>query len=381
MELLDVHNLPGPNDIFTNRYIRRHWPEFSEVLDDEYPVGYTLREKLWLHSNGLSERPKCPVCGKETKFLSIARGYQEYCCMKCRCNSPEYITKKSGPRKNKEEVQEKIRKTTLERYGVDNVFKSAEIKNRIKETLYNHYGVEHPAKSPEIQQKIQDTYKRHCGDPMFRESINNKKKATYIERLKADPDFIKNKNEKISTGISRAHNYHCSEDPSYAEAKKQKISNGVINAYRHIKENSPEVIEERYKKSYDTKKHNHSFNTSRIEEDFAHWLDSYNISYKRQYRSDVYPFACDFYFPDKDLYFEINASWTHGGHPFDPDSITDRHVLTEWKNKNSKYYDNAIEAWTVRDVKKHGIAKERHLNWTAVYSNNIEDIIEEYDRH
>ena len=50
------------------------------------------------------------------------------------------------------------------------------------------------------------------------------------------------------------------------------------------------------------------------------------------------------------------------------------------KSKHSKYYDNAIEIWTVRDVKKHEVALKNGLNyvvfWTLddvesyVYSSN-----------
>ena len=32
----------------------------------------------------------------------------------------------------------------------------------------------------------------------------------------------------------------------------------------------------------------------------------------RQYKSDLYPFACDFYIPSLDLYIECNYHWTHG---------------------------------------------------------------------
>ena len=382
METLDTHNLPGPIGIFTDRYIRTHWSEFSEYLDSLYPKEYSLREKLWLHSNSQTERPRCPGCGAELRFVSISKGYQEYCCMKCRCNSPEYITKKSGPRKNKDTVQEKIRKTNLERYGVENVFQSKEIRNKIKETFSERYGVTHPSQIPEVKQKIQDTYKKHCEeDPSFREVINKKIKETYKRRLKYDPEFINNKNKKISKGISKTYSKHCIIDSTYAETKNKKISESIKKRFNYTKETNPEIIKERYKKSYNTKKQNHGFNASKIEEQFAGWLTDNNIKFIRQYRSEQYPFACDFYFPDKDLYFEINANWTHGGHPFDCNNPDDIATTEIWKSKKSKYYDNAIETWVVRDPKKYKTAQKNHLNWAAVYNNNLDDIIKEYDRH
>ena len=32
----------------------------------------------------------------------------------------------------------------------------------------------------------------------------------------------------------------------------------------------------------------------------------------RQYKSNKYPFSCDFYIKSLDLYIECNFSWTHG---------------------------------------------------------------------
>ena len=47
-------------------------------------------------------------------------------------------------------------------------------------------------------------------------------------------------------------------------------------------------------------------------------------------------------------------------------------ILDDWKSKNSKYYDNAIETWTVRDVKKREIAKKNSINYLEIFSMNFE---------
>lgn len=62
----------------------------------------------------------------------------------------------------------------------------------------------------------------------------------------------------------------------------------------------------------------------------------------RQFKSDVYPFNCDFYIKSLDLYIECNFSWTHGEHWFDSSSKEDLEKLEKWKSKKTKYYDNAI---------------------------------------
>lgn len=68
------------------------------------------------------------------------------------------------------------------------------------------------------------------------------------------------------------------------------------------------------------------------------------------------------YDPVTRTYFEYNGSWTHGGHPYDPASPEDEVTLRRWKAKGTKYYDNAIETWTVRDPRKRATAKKSGVN-------------------
>lgn len=126
-------------------------------------------------------------------------------------------------------------------------------------------------------------------------------------------------------------------------------------------------------KQYKTKKQNASFNSSKAEENYYRKLclkyGQENVI--RQYSSDSrYPFNCDFYIKSKDLFIELNLSWTHGGHPFSQQNKADLIKLNSWKEKAkaSEYYKNAIETWTVRDVKKHQAVKINKLNYIEYYS-------------
>lgn len=153
--------------------------------------------------------------------------------------------------------------------------------------------------------------------------------------------------------------------PSTETRLKMSESQKIVN-------NKPEVRQ----KSYDTKKKNNSFNTSKIEEQLKDYLISHNINFKTQYKSDLYPFMCDFYFPDKDLYVEIQGSWTHGGKPYDSEDEDCIRQLELWKSKNTKYYDKAIETWTVRDVNKRNIAKINNLNLIEIFSIDLDECIQ-----
>lgn len=124
-------------------------------------------------------------------------------------------------------------------------------------------------------------------------------------------------------------------------------------------------------KQYITKKKNNSFNKSKAEEEFFDYLlkENINKTILRQYRDERYPFYCDFYIKEDDLFIECNFHWTHGGHPFDKNNPLDIQKLNEWeeKAKTSKFYQTAIEVWTIRDVKKREVAIKNNLNIKILY--------------
>ena len=128
--------------------------------------------------------------------------------------------------------------------------------------------------------------------------------------------------------------------------------------------------EEFKQKEYDSKKKNCTFNTSKTEEQSYQLLKEKFSDVMRQYKSDEYPFCCDFYIPSINLYIECNFSWTHGGHSYDKDNEEDQLILEKWKEKNTKYYDNAINTWTIRDVRKRNIAKQNNLNYIEFWNLN-----------
>ena len=52
------------------------------------------------------------------------------------------------------------------------------------------------------------------------------------------------------------------------------------------------------------------------------------------------------------------------------DNNEDQLILEQWKEKNTKFYDNAITTWTIRDINKRKIAKENNLNYIEFWNIN-----------
>lgn len=91
------------------------------------------------------------------------------------------------------------------------------------------------------------------------------------------------------------------------------------------------------------------------------------------YKSDEYPFICDFFDPDTNTYIELNIHWTHGGHWFDPNNEKDRKTLESWKKraKTSQFYKKAVNVWTKKDLEKKKIAEENDLKFIVLW--NVDD--------
>lgn len=177
--------------------------------------------------------------------------------------------------------------------------------------------------------------------------------------------------------------YHV-DNPWMAESVKQKITETMLKRhgvkrftqtkqYRNIIKNKLNEINE---KKYLTHKKNNSFHTSKQEDQIKEWLQYAFPSIKCQYKSERYPFHCDFFIPERDLYIEYLGSWTHGGHPFDLTNEKDIETLNVLlkKSKKSNYYKAAIYTWTDLDIRKREIAKKNSLNYVELWS--MQEVIE-----
>lgn len=195
-----------------------------------------------------------------------------------------------------------------------------------------------------------------------------------------DKKIIDSLSQKFKEEIVDHYLYKCNSIEECAKKfnVKKYIVYEVLKAFNVVRTNieasknrTEETIKIKVSKDYITKKINNSFNTSNPEEVLYKQLleDNKNKTIYRQYKDSRYPFYCDFYIKEDDLFIELNNHWTHGGHPFDPNNKEDLEKLALWeeKAKKSKFYKNAIIVWTIRDVEKQKCAKENNLNYITIY--------------
>lgn len=124
-------------------------------------------------------------------------------------------------------------------------------------------------------------------------------------------------------------------------------------------------------KAHMSKKLNGSYTKSREEEKINELLCKKFLKIERQYKTKLYPFRCDFYIPDLDLYIEYQGYWNHGKEPFDESNDEHLNILHSWEERmkiKDASYANAIEVWTIRDPLKRETAEKNNLNWLEFFT-------------
>lgn len=267
--------------------------------------------------------------------------------------------------------------TLKERYGFCSPFELKEVREKIKKKNLEKFGVENPFSNREIQEKAKKTVKENNdGLGASSKKIKEKMKQTMIDKYGVDHNFkLKEEQEKAHSKESiekikrtNLERFGCECSVNNEEIQEKIKKNNLEKFGVEFSFQRKDVIEKREA----TKRKNHTFNVSKPEEEiFLRLKEKFGEeNVLRQFKSEVYPFNCDFYIKSLDLYIELNFHWTHGKYKFDPLNEEDQKKKNLWISKGTKFYFNAVKTWTKRDLKKFKIAKENHLNYLVFYGQN-----------
>lgn len=191
--------------------------------------------------------------------------------------------------------------------------------NGPKEVCIEKYGVENQFQRPEIKNKIKNIFLEKYGVEYYFQSEEGKKR---ISKIASSIKFQEKRNNTLA------------KNKTWKSSKDEEIIYNELIKYFNV---------------------------------------------KRQYKSKEYPFLCDFYIVDLDLYIEYNGSDLHNFKPF-TNSESDKNELKILIDKSNKIkeqtgkrktrYDNRIYTWTDLDVRKRNIAKENNLNFKEIWNIN-----------
>ena len=319
-----------------------------DYLNNRFSDSDSISETLYRLKYKLYIRPSCELegCNGHVIFDGV-HGFKHHCCRKhaqldkkvrekieaaclekygVRISSQAECVKEVARKNNlskygkewsmqREKVKQKSKEACLEKYGTTSVCKVKSVRQKQKETLYKHYGVYYPGQSKEIKEKQIKTLYEHYG------VIN------------------------------------------FSQTEEWK-NNYKLNKEKWIG------------KQIETKRKNKTFNYSSPEEKCYKLLSNKFNNVERQYRSNEYPFTCDFYIPQINTYIEYQGTWMHGKHAYNSENDDDIKLLKIWedKSKNSKQYEYAIKYWTIKDPLKRQTAKDNNINLIEFWNlQEVED--------
>lgn len=355
----------------------------------------------------VEKRRNCELCGKEFVVKLRKNGFYssaKYCSEECAIKGGQVKQKETVMRKygveyaaQSEVIKEKARKTNFERYGVENTLMVEEFREKIKKTNLKKFGTEYALGAKEIREKIADTCMKKYGKTYV--VLTAEQKAENVRKWhEKDEQRVKKTKE---TNMKKYDAEFFMQSQAYKYKMQEKFSADHISHSQYIAEKQPEMIKKRrettmkhfgvpcyfqtqesirkvkemyatgeiQRKAVETRRKNGTFNTSKPEKDILVLLKEKFPDVICQYRSELYPFNCDFYIPKLNMYIEYQGTWTHGSKPFEG-TEEDLAELGKWKQKAliSKFYQTAIYVWTELDVKKRQLARKNELNWIEFFN-------------
>ena len=167
-----IQNETNKNHVREN-YFKKHFNDFySDMILYKYPEEFTFPQKLYHYLNDDMNFTigKCKICGKRCNYKNFTSGYYTYCSRKCSLRD--------------EETQNKIKQTSLDRYGVESYSKTQEYLHKVKETNLSKYGVDSYSKTTEYKNKTKQTNLSKYGveHVLQNSEILHKKEQTCLDK-------------------------------------------------------------------------------------------------------------------------------------------------------------------------------------------------------
>ena len=376
------------NDKILTNSIRKinkgKYPNILEYLNSRYNDSDCMTETIRRIQYKLEERPVCKWCGGHVSFNGYHKGSMHYsacCCSSCHAkytknkrfetNIKKYGRKNFGSAEKVKEywishygvdnpakadfVKKKMRETNLRKYGFNCSSKSEIVKEKVKQTCLKRYGVEYAGQIEEAKEKSKKTCLEKYGSEYYIGSKDCLEKTIEFSKQNYNVDWF-TKSEEIKNKAKETMLRRYGVEYSMQIPKNKEYMSYLMSSY------------EMQERRYDAMKRNHTFNSSSTEEELFLYIKSRFPKVIRQYKDkNRYPYFCDFYIPELDYFIELQGYYTHGKHPFDPNSNEDLQLIEYYKKKYGEDCQ-PITIWSIKDVEKRNCAKRNHLNFKEVWS-------------
>ena len=220
----------------------------------------------------------------------------------------------------------------------------------------------------ELNKKLSIGVRRHhtelIASGRYEEYENNRS----IKISKTLKDFWKNSSDDYRE--KRESKKKISRENWTEQERKLYHERMSVSAIKNRKTISKEEYLARSQKGWQTRKNNHTINTSSFEiilyDTLVKHFNKDDI-FKEYFDSKRYPFHCDFYIKPLDLFIELNLHPSHYSHPFDKNNIEDIEFKQKLSESNSEWDKMILDVWGQRDVIKKECAENNNLNYLMIY--------------
>lgn len=349
MDFISLIKQDKSGSLCKENFLSKNYPEiFGEVLnwctannlsDIKFP------EKVFLFINKLTEKPLCSNshCSNPVSFLSVTRGYRNYCCKACISSDPNMKEKKISnslkkwgvPNPQKSDiVKKKSELTNNQKYGSVSPMSNELIKNKARQTLLKNFGVENPSHSKDILEKRIESFKLSNWTDSYKETSLlkyghshpwqckeiHKKTVDSGKKKRSDKSF-----QLISEKMKKYPNYQL-VSLNYDE----KLIT-IICPKKHKFETPRHTFDER-----------NNYNTeiclickplwsgiSGLETQLTDYLSNHYTDIQVRKKDIIPPLELDVYIPDKKFAVEFNGLYWHSSA-----NKTKEYHLNKWRRCN-----------------------------------------------
>ena len=334
------------NKTMKRRELKKYMPNYPEYYDFIRPSEL----RYWIENSekeGFIDERFCPICGK---FIAATKAFHNH----YRCGCDEHLNRARALC---------AERANLKKYGVRYPLQSKEIHAKTIASGKARGSFKSGAQKG-MKKKI-EKYRDLSNGKKISETRKNwtkERKDLWYARVKA-------------TKLERYG------DENYQNIEKVKATNlkkyGVDNPSK-----SPEIKKIIAERAVAARKRNGTLSSSRnFEDKLVQYLrDTYpEYTILTQYKDERYPFRCDCYIKELDLFIEFQGSFYHNYRPFNgsPEHISEYEKMLT-KGEITK---GIAKVWRYKDPEKRELAKKNKLNfleyWESRYLDEID--VSEYD--
>lgn len=178
-----------------------------------------LKQRLYHIKNDLYLIEKCDICGKNNKEWN-----NKISCYKDFCSNKDCKYKHNFENRNQEEINKKIKKTKIKKYGENYAI---DLYEKSKITCLEKYGANHYTKTEEYKQKMMDKF--GYISPFELKETHDKSKETLLNRYGVDHNFkISGMTQKIQNTFILKYGY---DNPLKNKIIKDKMIQNNIKKF------------------------------------------------------------------------------------------------------------------------------------------------------